>query len=467
MSEIFHTWLRQAPTYPPVVARLAELLRCFGEHDAAGSQLALLILTFLWQETRSNRPGPTPSLLLADLSSPEPLTGSLKLLEVLPGKSVNSLAPPCYRFGPDREDTDSFLEMILKKMKNRPPVDERMIASWEQRREFSYGPCASRATYAGRTLPKLGVLTGPDMFRPFTAIAPDAIREFLRDIASSRNPFQPLGFTGGRMLVKDCPLVGVLSVKALAPDWLGRLIHLQTPVFVAPFSVPTKLTMTYKEDVNELLSMLSAALRYGHFPCVRQGYELNAEIKAYIPFLRRRLRFLPDDFEYATLSTIRGLDTVAIALAEWLAAQSKNMAWALVLKDSLLAHAVRGLTLAIETLAFYGVGIDFPGIQEKQWRKALEALRTQGPMHGRDLLRRVTVVDADARDKILAILIREGLVEQQGKEFRALSLVEFLASMIKRSGFPARPSIPVWEEPRLRGRVDENQRFSPGRRVVF
>jgi hypothetical protein len=250
------------------------------------------------------------------------------------------------------------------------------------------------------------------------------------------------------MIVKDCPLIGVLSRKALAADWLANLVRVKAPVFIAPFSTLPKSPWLYADDVKELLCMLGFSLPQFVPPCIRHGYDLTSYIGSYIPFLRRRLRNLPDDFEYNILSSIRGLDTVAIAMADWLVQPTADLHFRIEMKNSLLGHAVRGLTMGIETLAYYGIGIELPGIARAHWHKVLNAIRCHGPMSGRDLLRKVTVLDAVKRDQVIAALKEEGFIVEEDNALRAVTLKEFLAWSLQRPGFPQRPTILVWLEPK-------------------
>ncbi len=148
--------------------------------------------------------------------------------------------------------------------------------------------------------------------------------------------------------------------------------------------------------------------------------------------LRERLRFMPGDYEFLIMRTVRELLPCCQRLAGILApigmpvAESQNFGF------DLFTHVLQGVCLGVEALGWQGYGIECP-VGCEPVRRVLRAVREHGSMSKRDLQRHQQWLTAESRDVVLAALVAEGLVAMTGNEITTLPFTDYWRHLLHRS----------------------------------
>lgn len=450
----YDAWRQTAPLAPPVAPRLMEMFRHFEGHDSAASQFALVLLCFLWQEARENRPASTPSLLLVDASRAEGYAGGTDLLDPVFAAENHTPGRPAYPSINERHDSYRQLSEVLgwnvQYHAKGLPIPWFYKKRWFELVREVFGCLYNRGGYYARKHPVFGVVTEADPWRPFsitTDLDFSAFREELVD--PDGDPFRPDGPDGyrGGFVAKHTPVLGSIALPAFQGAWLDIAIQKGQPLLFAPFcSLPTK-PLPHLHEFKQLVSLLSLGLSFQKERWERMPvHRTLPEVSAYMPLIRSHLRHLPGEYEYFILGTIHSLTPMVCTLSRWLGPQCGDHLYTIATARYLLERAVRGIAFGLEALVYHGIGVEFRGVKRKHCLSVLTHLRTVSePVTRRALQRKVQSLAAADLDVLLPQLEALRLVTLSGKSVQAITLGKFLADLPSTPGMPPPPgNLPEW-----------------------
>lgn len=154
--------------------------------------------------------------------------------------------------------------------------------------------------------------------------------------------------------------------------------------------------------------------------------------------LRKRLALLPADYDFAIQQMLRQLDGVCdriVCFSGHLGASEQEL---IPIVRDIYSRALRGMTLCVAGLSWFGTGLNLGPDCEPLREKAagiLRRLRSQGPLTMNDLLKNFRL-SAKERGALLERLIEERLVRSEGKTVFATSYREFVEGLYAREEFP-------------------------------
>jgi hypothetical protein len=164
--------------------------------------------------------------------------------------------------------------------------------------------------------------------------------------------------------------------------------------------------------------------------------------KARLAGLRERLSYMPMDYEFFVMRTIRELMPCCQRLIKILAPKTTPSAEQTNLAFDLYLSVLHGICMGVESLGWYGYGFETPGCFVEM-RSVLNAVRERGSLSKREMLRLKKWLTAESRDAILDVLIREGLIKLTDNEITALPFTDYWQRIVHRS-FGELPQ-PLWE----------------------
>jgi hypothetical protein len=442
-------WAQQAPQDPPVVIRLLEMLRHFDDHDAAGCQWALSLLTCLWQAGGHNRPARTPSLFLVNGTpgmpedTPDPILAPL--FDAMSYDPAKPVYPNVDKASDDYRLMKEGIEWIEQFKSNGVPVLDSQAAWWERSRLAVFGD-KRRVPFAQRLHPPFGVITPATNFQVASVTTTGDFKAFVGHLNSgddALDPFRPRGVDGYQWLAKDTPLIGSIPVSAMDSTWLLPMLEQSSPLLLAPYGSFPETPLPYAAEFKELVSLftLDVDAPYGQRPYPREAPILSSE--RYAPYedrIQRRLRNLPLRYSQFVVNTIDGMRAVLLRLVGWLRRQHVAEAPWIELWQQLDIRALRGIAMGLDLLTFYGQGIEVPRVQPQQWAKVVNTVRDRStPITRRDLQRAVSGLNKEELSFTLDCLEADGLVRLDGKHVCDIGLQEFVAMLGTHPGFPAPP----------------------------
>lgn len=236
-----------------------------------------------------------------------------------------------------------------------------------------------------------------------------------------------------QIIKKNTAVSGALPTKELSPKCVDAILQLGQPYFILQHTASEPIEIPNFTALEEFARQSKRAPVIIH----SQQYVTDDEwYQSYERYLWKRLERLPMPCRFPVLNAVRQLWYVCVCIAhaskEQYQARAKEMQR---LTFELHAHTLRGLTLSIAGLAWYGLGFD-PGCSLDQIRKLLKTIRERGTMPLREVLRATWVKSAKERDRLLAILSDEGLVNIEGKNVTAVTHEDFVKGLHADPRFP-------------------------------
>ena len=215
-----------------------------------------------------------------------------------------------------------------------------------------------------------------------------------------------------------------------------RLVNFSQPVFLLPHLSTEPLKLENLPGLGALAMTWSHA-RIRPVP-TSPRLPPSDWTTSYRDALRKRLALLPADYDFAIQQMLRQLDGICdriVCFAGDLGASEQELA--LLVRD-IYSRALRGMTLSVAGLSWFGMGLYLgPDCEPLRERAVgiLHRLRSKGPLTMNDLLKNFRL-KAEERDALLERLSAERLVRSEGKTVIATSYQEFVEGLYAREEFP-------------------------------
>lgn len=434
MSHMRDGWLGIASIKPPMVQRLLELLPPWGSHDLARSQFAAAFLLHLWQAAGINAPGPTPSFFVVrpDGCEDQVLDKVMCISNEWHGKHP----PATTSFQRDLMIGVVHVRKLEKQGQEFMPYDS--AKQWNDARSLLFGNHPF-APYHGRIDPDFLVVTPPDGRKTFTVSTPNDLKALHSDLKAGVNPFCPEGYDAfGNLEEKQATIAGSLTLSECPDELIAMSILGEKEVLFLPHAEVPEIDLPHHKEIISAYTWLIEDLRSTKFTQMRRRQNTLADPveRKYVEFIRTRLRYLPCNYEYFVHDTIRQLKSVALTLTLWIRQQGINEDRLVLLLSKYYRAALRGIAAGIAWLAWYGHGVCHPP-HRKRLCKLLDLVRKKGTATRRALQRPLQrYMNAETRDKLLALMEHCGLIRLEGKKVIAVSYEEFLAGIPQLPGFP-------------------------------
>jgi hypothetical protein len=296
-----------------------------------------------------------------------------------------------------------------------------------------YGTGASRP-YAEAWHMRFGLITDRDDRLILHLNTLKDVQAFRRDVMDKNAKLtEPTGYCAGLIKgSKEIAIAGAMSPEQCHAGFVRNLVDLPFPVLLLP--QPGAATFTLPEDVF-LRALIGLSRGKLHGP-VQEPYNVLPMpwFEHYFVLLRQRLHHLPTDYEHAFQRLARQLPGACVKYVQLLGTcTAKNECEIVALAFDLFAYALRGVTISMAGLAWYGLGFD-PGCAPQEASRVLEYLRANGPMSSSDLLRKARLTK-ELRDVLVKCLVEQDLVEIDGKIIRAKGYDEFVEALYARKEF--------------------------------
>jgi len=297
-----------------------------------------------------------------------------------------------------------------------------------QRTGFGYGPARA---YAEAWHDAFALITDRDGELVLRLDSSDDREAFLHDVIEDPERVRaPVGYGPGLELVpKTTAISGSISAGKWNADLARGIVDLGLPMLVLP-SLAQNAPVTDNLPVFELFaSTLPSSFK---MPVVEPANFLpDPWFNVYRDELRRRLRYLPADYEYSIHKLGREIFPVCERIAVWSASgASPREVEALWLE--LCMHTLRGIVLSVAGLAWCGLGFD-PGAEAL---RGLGYLRAKGPMTKSEWNRLAHIDDKEMRDGFVERFADEGLMRVEGKTITAMTYREFVEGLYAREQLP-------------------------------
>jgi|GEM_PF-1773786 len=427
----------------PALSVLAEFIEGCSTDPATRTTAVTLLVTSLWQLTGTSLTAQMPSTIVINAYDRTPDFAD-QLASLLVANQHGS-EPRVYKEGffmhgtPERApgamakaitDKRELGEVTPYNAINHRHLEERYFAA--QRTGFGYG---HNRLYADAWHEHFGLITDHKDRVILRIDRPKDSAAFREDVLKGKERLrQPLGYGKGLELVpKNIALSGALP----ASQWNAQLAHAIVGLGIPVLMLPS-VTKTPPEIANEeVFGVITAILP--ELSCRRVEEPTNLLpypwFEGYGAELRRRLRHLPANYEFAMQRMVRQLFPVCLWIVERCGKLSRaSTGEILALTYDLCAHATRGLVLSIAGLAWHGLGID-TGCPQQEAVRVLEYLRTRNPMTLSELLRGAHLEKAK-RDLLVERLLAENLIRVDRKIVTATSYAEFVEQLYAQKTFP-------------------------------
>ena len=402
----------------------------------------------LWQMTGNRLTPQPPGYLLVNLaeSSLDPL-GQLGVFN----NGCGTIGAPDLAMGrtPDpvgrKINLDTMRCMMLlfqDEAKERPEQRELLLARhhkhWATSRSIAFGSGRS-APYADRWDPVMGLITDRSECITLLIHSDDDLQLFRQHVKD--DPDLLVDAVGcGEQLVevpKVVSIAGSLTPTQLDDELLAGILEKPVPVIFLPHSSIPAFEFIRNFPLGDVASTFAFVYqdsRRAPPPAAVSLPDKAFPIREYERILRRRAPYLPADYDFHLMRTIREVGPVCFQIALHVAG-TKDAEFTSDLCDDLYHLTMRGLVTGVESLVYYGWGFD-AGIPRSEVAKLLAIIRSTGSMTLRDVQRRFRVLDATRRDAVLTALVGQELVVVDGKQVRAIGQREFVDGIPKRFSLP-------------------------------
>lgn len=436
---------------------LARLIHGCAPDGATRTATATALLLSLWQLHGRKLTDPSPSLLLVSAEGPgddpiNQLAGDLVYHEG-ENKPVRRTRGP-YAFIPVEKAAQVMQSAYQEhlELQNKSGADALSLrdARWKFQSACQTacgaGHCRS---YVQAWHDDYGLLTDRDdqiILRLHTKDDREALRQDMY-----QNPDKLMKPRGLNMelsrVVKHFSLSGALGIGEVRPPL--KLIDHGHPILFLPHRARDPLVISHRAALDAFVHNWRAI---GVDP-VKSSPRLPETdwIHTYRDALRRRLAHLPADYEFVLSQLLRQLFGVCDRLASFAGVfglQAPENEMGILFRD-LYHHALRGITLSVAGLSWFGLGLPLGPTSEPHRQKVLkliENLRSGTTVTSTDLLKNYHLKAAE-RDALLDRLEEEGLIKREGNRIVATRYREFVDHLYAREEFPAVENAwPAWEE---------------------
>jgi hypothetical protein len=424
---------------------LADLVHNHPEDSASRTVTTTTLLLSLWQLAGQGMTRRVPSLVLVNTHGEQ--AGPMDALAASLVNPQMDTGPRLHKEGPFAQGTpemapNAMAGAILRYRERRMHANMPWVLPELQMLEARYFAAQDTGFGYGRTRPYamawhdlFGWMTNTDCQAILRVESADDLAMFRKHVVDDPQRLQAaLGYGPGlEMVSKRLCLSGAISPERWDAEFAGRAVELGLPLLFLPEAVSGPDTAAIPPALEFMLALLPKAF---HEPMEDPANLIEGEwFSHYGKLLRTRLRMLPPEYDYAMQRLARQLFPVSLRLTAWAGHWSgASAAECEALALDLCAHALRGVTIGVASLAWHGLGFDTSCDQTKAL-KALDYLRTKGPMTLSDLTRHGKVKKA-VRGSLLERFVAEDLVRVDGKVVAPTTYEEFAAALYARNEFP-------------------------------
>ena len=239
------------------------------------------------------------------------------------------------------------------------------------------------------------------------------------------------GYGSGLMPVeKTLMLSGSLDSTQWDGEFVRGMIHAGHPVVFLPHLAGDNIDVGGARGALGMGSIFLRTQRLMPFPIPHRLFNVNW-CRHYEQLMRRRLRELPGDYEFAILQTVRDLEFACMGLTPHFTRQNASPEEIMDTIRELYAKTLRALTIGLASLAWHGLGID-AGCGRELTFDLLQHLQGKRTVSRRDLLVRFQSLTAASRDAVLERLAAEGVVALEQKTVSIVPLKDFVRGLFMR-----------------------------------
>ena len=227
------------------------------------------------------------------------------------------------------------------------------------------------------------------------------------------------------------------SVTRVQARNVAQIVAMGIPVLMVPHTGSSPLAVKNMPGLRSFAHLWLHAV----VPPVPTSFHLPASDwnRTYRDVLQKRLARLPYDYSFAIQQALHHLDGVCDRIVWFSATPPTPKAELAALASDLYSHSLRGLTLSVVGLAWFGWGIELSPEAEPLRGKAIELLkraRKEGGISMTACLKNLHL-NANQRDMLIEGLTHEGLIRVEGKDVVATTYREFVTALYQRPEFPA------------------------------
>lgn len=263
---------------------------------------------------------------------------------------------------------------------------------------------------------------------------------FRKDVvAGSRRLLTPAGIGGDlKWQTKQFSVSGIIEEDQWDADFARRMVNLPLPMLVLPHATTSALKLP---DTSVITDSLERAFQ----DTIEEpdNFPLFPWFSYYAAELRKRLRYLPGDYEHTIQRLARQLFPACLRLVAYAAKISPQKPTSQQEIESLAldlsAHTLRCLTVSAAGLAWHGFGFN-AGCQHKEVARVLHYMRQKPPMTAAELRRSAHIKNKKLRDALIDRFLEENLVWMDGEKIRPTTFLEFVEALHVRKEFPQSPS---------------------------
>ena len=316
--------------------------------------------------------------------------------------------------------------------------DRQFSWLWDQAKPFLIGR-GRLLRYAEAFDPVLGLLTDDSEEAVLLLDRPEDRAQFLHDIVHT--PARLLEPTGHGSDLTIVPKVAPVSGNLRPEEWDAAVVDPVVihglPVLFLPYSSESSLaTVREKLDLMMIADGMTGTFvgTTGNRIVPPLSIAQLEPGETYERIIRARLRHMPGGYEFFVLRTLRELGPVCHTIVRFLQESDLPQPQADLLVIDFHHTCLRALAAGIESLAFHGWGFDH-GLPKAQLNKLLAVIR-EGNTTFRKLQRRLQKRKAAELQRVIGILVGQGLVTVVGTEIHPVPLDSFIRAIPQRAGFP-------------------------------
>lgn len=433
----------------PAHEALLELVRSHSSPHVRTTVVTALMMS-IWQYANKDISPIKPSVILVNTTgnSFDPIMAVMDALLDRKNKLDNSHRKVDGYVGtPEKARESMSITARLVRAERRPFVDRKEHEDfYHKARRTAYG-LGSIHNYAEAWHPELGLVTGQsDATTLLVDVEKDKalFREHLLNDPGKLSSPSGTGM-GLENVWKTMQVSAALLPSECDEIAVDAIMQLGSPYIILPHLVDDFINIPNVHAISHYVNILR---RNWNTPVESSPFmPNNGWHQSYQEHLWGRLGRLPVAYRYPIIELVHRLENICNSLAEYAGLTAggvtpENLAH---LKSELYAHSLRGITLSITALSWYGLGL-VPVCPLQTTRKLLCLLREKGSMSLRDVQRSIGYKTASERDAAVKCLRGDGLLQQEGKIISAVTYPDYIRGLSRRHGLPHVPDLSM-EDP--------------------
>ncbi len=241
--------------------------------------------------------------------------------------------------------------------------------------------------------------------------------------------------TGLTTVCKSMQVSASFSPSECDDAIVDSIMELGRPYIILPHLADKVINIPNVHSVSHCINIIRSDWRspVTSQPVIPDNYWC----RAYQNRLWTRLSRLPMAYRYPILDLVHQLEEACAIIVDYTGITAGGVPPEKLtsLKLELYAHSLRGITMSMISLGWYGLGLT-QAAPLQQTRKLLHTLREKGSMTLRDIQRTVNFKTAVERDSLVYSLVEEGLLKKEGKVVSATSYSDYIRSLPKLHRLP-------------------------------